>query len=219
MPVEGAGASAENTQETLDQQQQSGQQEQQKQGENPKSVDWASIKADEIPVDVIKKHPEYAKILSESVERRQKIKELKTTLEATLGEEPQKKPEQKSQDPLADNPPAWAKSIIEAVSELQNATQTAKREGMVNAALQANNLPEGAAQFVTGNTVEEINASAKSLAALMLPRGGGPVGGTTDPAERARRILANRAAEMKGTAVRPADDANGFYSPKVHARK
>lgn len=162
------------------------------------SIDWTAIDPTTIPEAVLKAHPLYEAVLRESIERRRTIAELKAKLPAEK-QEAQAKPETPAaNDPLAALS-AKLDGVLTVIETMQNQQLEALRAGQRLAAVKAANLPEGAAAFVQGETPEEMQESAKSLAALMpvVPANGG-IGNAGAQGEGAfKRQLRERLAGQK----------------------
>lgn len=112
------------------------------QGSTVPQIDWSKIDPSTIPVDVIKQNPEYKQVLDESIKRRQKIAKLTETLD----DKPQGDTQEKPKTPT--DVPDWAKPLIEAVSQIQEATkQKSLTELRVALAGQAGWTPEQASHL------------------------------------------------------------------------
>ena len=121
------------------------------------SIDWSKVNLEDVPVDLIKKHPQYKQVLDESIQRRHEIKELKQKLPEQAPEQPEVK------DNSADEMPAWAKQLMDSVSTI---TQERNQNVRVKAAQEAG-LPEKLASKLSGTTYEEYLADANDVAATL----------------------------------------------------
>lgn len=118
-------------------------------------IDWAKMDVTAIPDDVIKQHPAYAAILTESVERRKQLAAMKKNETVT----PEKV---NTNDPVMNEILKLAAKIETVTAELA----TSKLETARNNALTAFGLPPEAMTFLTGETLDEIQAQATLLRTL-----------------------------------------------------
>jgi len=134
--------------------------------------DWSKVPATAVPESLVKETDAGKKLLQETIERRQKISQLKAALE-------EKAPatDSKGTTPTAsvtpkpdDSMPEWAKQLMGQVETIRTNTETQAVKGLIEAALVANKLPETAKSFITGKTADEINAQAVELAKMITPK-------------------------------------------------
>lgn len=165
----------------------------------------------EISEDVIREHPLYKQLLSESIERRKTIAELKnkldsqpleTTLEVTQQTE--------TSDPLA--------RVMQELADLkQSLTQTtvqAKREAVI-AKYQ---IPEDLHDFISASDPEGMEAQAEKLAQLArkapkpTPQDKSDAGGNNTPTESDlhKRVL----SRINGTS----ENSNPMHDPNLAVR-
>lgn len=117
----------------------------------------------------VKNHPLYKELLSESIERRQTIKSLKEeleTLKTSIPDTPQ--PEASSDAPVVQSN-SDVNDLKAQVEELKQTLANQQLETARQKSLSDYGLPSGLAQFLTGNTVEEISAKAEELANHLKP--------------------------------------------------
>lgn len=124
-----------------------------------KPIDWASIDPTSIPADVLKKHPEFTKVLDESIQRRQENKRLKAALALEDGEVVEDNAKQK--------PPTQEQLLQQVLSRLDklDAAENEKRtnDARLEAAKQAG-IPADLVSRIQGNTAAEMLADAMELA-------------------------------------------------------
>lgn len=174
-------------------------------------VDWSAVSANDVPEDVIKQHPLFQKVLSESIERRKALKDRDQKISQLLqdGEKPEAtqtvtQPQQNDSDM-----PVWAQSLVgklAAVEQFVQQNQQTTLEMAREAAMKANNLPEKAAEFLTGSTPEEINSQAAKLAGVFSMSNTSPGNAGTQSfaeglAARAFERLKGHADPMSGTGI------------------
>lgn len=108
--------------------------------------------------DVIKNHPLYKQLLSESIERRKTIAEMKKTLDAL-------------QQPKVDTPKVEQQSIdalLERIAQLEQKLTSDTYSSTRTAIIQKYNIDsELADRFLTGKTATELEEQAKTLANLL----------------------------------------------------
>lgn len=106
-----------------------------------------------IPEDVIKSHPLYKQVLTESIERRKEIAELKK------GATPPEPPPSPATDPM--------QAALDRIAKLENQlAESATNTLRLQAAKQAG-LPEKFANRIVGKTFEEMLADAQEIASAM----------------------------------------------------
>lgn len=134
------------------------------QGSDNKStptIDWSKIDITQIPADVIKKSPVYKEVLDESINRRKQIKDIKSKINAEDdGETPPAKKEPVSTQTPTDDLAKQLETLTKLVTGLVTKDVAANKE-VVGTKF---GLSKEQAGFITGNTVEEMEASAKQIA-------------------------------------------------------
>lgn len=127
-------------------------------------IDWSKV---QLPEEVIKRTPAYQSVLSESIERRKALAELKAQQESPKGDT--KADDKNSSDgvDIAAIVKEAIKPFSDELSALKQAT-AAEREQRVLAERQniakSAGLPETFASLLQGETVEAMTAHAQSLA-------------------------------------------------------
>lgn len=153
-------------------------------------VDWSKV---QIPETVVKSHPEYQKVLSESVERRQTIKTMKEQLAKSETGTSTETTQQPATQPASDLEKKFADEIANLRAEIRK-TEVAQARAQA-----LKDIPEEFQGFVTGDTVEAINASAANVKTALGKRPAPPpttstglpgIAGNTD-AEKANSIVAS----------------------------
>lgn len=143
-------------------------------GKTPESqpqIDWSKVDLSKIPAEVVKSHPEYQKVLGESVERRQTIKAMREQLaQLETGTKPE--PTTPAQ-PISDLEKKFS-------AELESLRADIRKTEVAQARTQAiKDVPAEFQEFVTGDTVEAVNASAAKVLAALGKRPAPPA--TTSP--------------------------------------
>ena len=139
------------------------------------NIDWTKVDPTDIPADVIKKTGTFGDVLTETVERRRTISELRqrlTELEAAQSKEEDKEKETPQETPTTDDPATAAllnaiNSLAGRIDKLDEAEKSRARETLVASALKEHKLPAGAGEYIKGDTAEAIAASAAALAEIM----------------------------------------------------
>lgn len=177
----------------------------------PVSIDWSKIDPSQIPLDVLKKTDAYAEILSESIERRKKIKALQEQVE------PPQKPE--AVEPSADVADPLVKAITERFASLEEklnnqlqALESAKQKTAKEAVMAQYQIPEELGQFITGSTPEELAQAAQVLSKNLRIGPEGNVGSgnaseDTDPITSMAKRIRDR---LEGKAE------SNIFSPGTH---
>ena len=133
--------------------------EEQDAGASTSEIDWSKV-----PEDVIKNHPLYKSVLTESIQRRQELAELKKQL-APPTDQPktEDKPDKLSifEQELAE--------LRKVVAEQAEREKLHSRSALVNAAAAAHKIPADLHKYITGDTAEAIAASAAELAKHVKP--------------------------------------------------
>jgi hypothetical protein len=113
----------------------------------PPAVDWASVT---VPEDVIKNHPAYKAVLTESIQRRQELAELKKPKEPVVTDAP------KDEDRF--------KALEEKLEAMALENQAKNRSITVATVAATHKIPAELHNLITGDTAEEIAASAALIA-------------------------------------------------------
>ena|SRR5690242_19199659 len=167
-------------------------------------VDWTKVPADAVPESVVKQTKTGKALLEETIQRRQTISQMKEA----LGEKPAEEPKKTTSTQVQDDVPAWAKALLQDVSEIKADKAKSTINEMIEAAMAANKLPSEARSALVGTTKEAIDAQAVAIAKLLVPQDGtlpgNPAGKTEgDVQSRARSIIQ---AHLKGST--PVADSN-----------
>lgn len=159
----------------------------------PASVDWSTINPADIPADVIKANPLFAKVLGESIDRRKKIEKMTDQLGTTAN---------------ADMATELA-TLRDAVTTLTQLQLQQQEDAQRTQVALSNGLPLTAAKYLSGTTLEELTASAKELKGFMgtSVTSGDPVspGAPGTPTDPNAGIRARMLAKIKGDDVDPFD--------------
>ncbi len=159
----------------------------------PVQVDWTKIDAKTIPAEVLKQHPEYQKVLSESIQRRKEKQELKKLLEEkdeseTPAPDPKAPVKDKGEMPEPD-------PILEA---LKNWYIDRQYDQIVEGVAKKYNIPSEYYQNITGETEAELEASAANLAKLVVKSSAGNPGNSEDNEEtKTNRMIKRMQDETK----------------------
>lgn len=178
------------------------------------TIDWSKVDPKSIPESVIKANPTYANVLTESIQRRQELKALKDQQAAP-------KPADNAQPQQQGTNDALVKQLAEMQAQIKTLSEKAdrsSRQGLIDAAVEAHNLPAGAAAWITGTTPDEIKAQAAELSKTFLtPNAGGSTGGGS-VATAQDKIRAAIKARIQGT-TGPIDPVEGsLFNPSVQDR-
>lgn len=124
-------------------------------------IDWSKVT---IPDEVLKRDPRYREVLDESIKRRQQIKALKTQLE----EPEEKKPApQETKSPQPSQPEDRIDRIEKMLASIVESSQAERKAMAVKVLADKYGLPPEATAFLKGDTAEELEASASTLANLL----------------------------------------------------
>ncbi len=183
----------------------------------PIQVDWTKVT---IPDEVLKNQPAYKELLSESIERRQTIKELRSRIEELEAMFPVSENEEGANNtPSAsseNDPVARALAQIDVlnkkIEQLLEKTASAERKAVLQAAMRDNKIPEEYGQLITGETPEQIQAQAQLLGRLFKvqstsPGNAGSEGAKSDFYRRAEVAL-------KGDG-----ELTDIFAPGVHRQR
>lgn len=167
-------------------------------------VDWSKVPADTVPESVVKQTKTGKALLEETIQRRQTIAQMKEA----LGEKPADEPKKNTSTQGQDDVPAWAKALLQDVSEIKADKAKSSVEEMINNVMAANKLPADVKAAFTGTTKEAIEAQGAIFAKLFVPQDGtlpgNPAGKSEgDVTSRARAIIQ---AHLKGST--PIADSN-----------
>ncbi len=134
--------------------------------------------------DVIKNHPLYKAVLEESIGRRLEIDKLKKQIPVVS--ETLTTPAITPTQVVPDEVQAQLKVLKEQLESLVQTSAQTERQKLVASALAAHKLDADDAAYISGNTVDEINASAAKFAA----RANKPAAGSSpsSPAHNAETI-------------------------------
>lgn len=120
---------------------------------NETTIDWSKLDVSQIPADVIEKHAAYKAVLSESIERRKTIQQLKQTPTEASGEAVSDG--NKGVDKLAQ-----LEASVNKLIELQERDALTRTRDLLAAKY---NVPANRVQYIAGSTAEELEKSAKDL--------------------------------------------------------
>lgn len=150
-----------------------------------------------ISEDAVKNHPLYQQLLSESIERRQTIKQLKEQIDS-------KPVSQESLQTSSDVDPLQMvmNELAQLKQSLQQTTLTAKREAIV--AKYA--IPEDAQDLLTATDAEQLEVQAQKLSNILrkspkpAPQDVSDAGVNSDPSNNVSDLQKRVMARLKGTA-------------------
>lgn len=109
-----------------------------------------------IPEDVIKSHPLYKQVLTESIERRKEIAELKKGATA---------PSAPSALPASTAPTDPMQAALDRIAKLENALAESSANALRTKAASEAGLPANLASRIVGTSYEDMLADAKDIAA------------------------------------------------------
>jgi hypothetical protein len=131
------------------------------------SVDFSKINPEDLPFDLVKKHPKYIEVMDETVGRRQQIKTLREQLDAIEGVKPKVEPKQEQPKDTS----ALDAETLALLKEIkQERAQAAQRKAIEPLAVK-HNVPEEYRDLIKGDTEAEREAAAIKLGALALKSG------------------------------------------------
>lgn len=142
----------------------------------PVGLDWTTIKIEEVPEDVVKQHPLFKKVLTESIQRKEKIADLRKQLEPD-----EAKPAPVPTAPVVGDDPVMVR-LMAMEAKLAKQEKDAARMTVALKYKLPVGLDEGEKNvipFILGDTAEEMEESAKNIAALIKPE---QPGSSTSPA-------------------------------------
>lgn len=131
---------------------------------NEATIDWSKVNPADIPQELVEKHAAYKAVLTESIERRNTIKELKQQSPAGV------------QANSADNTNPLAAEVKALQGSVNKLLELQERDALTNArnslATQYN-VPASRVKYIVGDTAEQMEQAAKELGEQ---RGGGVSG-------------------------------------------
>lgn len=168
-------------------------------------IDWSTVDVSKIPEEVVKKHTAYTKVLDESIQRRQKISELR---KLTSEEKEETKTEPIKTDVIPVNDFSRLEKIVQDLTETIQGERSSNLEGWRKQAAEEYGLKGNKIiGTLTGKSFDEVMADAKSIAdELGIPKPvkqPGKVGNATNQTNRSALEQAKK--RMNGT------DAHDVY--------
>lgn len=164
----------------------------------PSEIDWTNISPETVPVDVIKSHPLYKKVLGEAIERRQELSKQKQPAKV---EEPQA-----NQDAGTTNPDpiveltAKLTALDQKLSALTGVQREAERNKWAAKAESETGLKGTILQTINAENEQEYLAKAKAIASELgikpLILGSGSAGNVA--ADEEQKAVLNRVVQRFG---------------------
>lgn len=164
------------------------------------SVDYSKINPTDLPLDLIKQHPEYQKVLTETIDRRKQIAKMREQFDAAEGVKPEVKPIEQVQQPVA----ALDAETLALLSDIRKERAVKAERDAVKPLATKHNVPEEYWDMITGSTDAEKEAKAIKLGALALKSGtstgnAGASGGDDAASQRIIARLKGDADPLKAT--------------------
>lgn len=180
------------------------------QSETPTTPDWSKLT---IPEDVVREHPAYKAILSESIKRRQEIAALKQEFEnkaqppapATPVNAPEQPVPSAGTDPRLDQLTQMVEALTTKWTQSEQARVAQFKAGLV----QQHNIPDKLAALITADTVEGIQEQVNNILPYVQPH-------------KSDTSLGNTGGEVTDTFLAEVDNIlNGGnivdpFSPQIH---
>ena len=134
----------------------------------PATPDWSKLT---IPEEVIREHPAYKAVLSESIERRQAIASLKQELEQAKQPPAPATPVKPPETPDTPSDPRIDQlaQMVEALTTKWTQSEQARVAQFKAGLIQQHNIPDKLAALITGETVEAIQAQVESVLPYVQP--------------------------------------------------
>ena len=114
-----------------------------------------------IPEDVIKSHPLYKQVLTESIERRKEIAELKKGATAPSA------PSAPSALPASTAPTDPMQAALDRIAKLENALAESSANALRTKAASEAGLPANLASRIVGTSYEDMLADAQEIASVL----------------------------------------------------
>jgi len=168
-------------------------------------MDWENVQATDLPDTLVKEHPLYREVLSESIERRKTISGLREQLQGQ--EQAPEAPAEPAASAQAADPMA---EIVKRLDALEQARVQAQQQDYLSRAIKNAGLPAEASSLLSGVAQEEVDQGIKVLSKLVAARtvdaAATNASGTrsrygSDRQERERRALDIAIREAKGEKV------------------
>lgn len=135
-----------------------------------------------IPEDVIKSHPLYKQVLTESIERRKEIAELKKGATAPSA------PSAPSALPASTAPTDPMQAALDRIAKLENALAESSANALRTKAASEAGLPANLASRIVGTSYEDMLADAQEIASV-LPKAPATQATQATPAASATPVL------------------------------
>ena len=174
----------------------------------PAIPDWSKLT---VPDEVVREHPAYKQILSESIERRQAIAALKQELEQA--KQPPATPVKPAETPNAPVDPRIDQltQMVEALTTKWTQSEQARVAQFKQGLIQQNNIPEKLASLITAETVEGIQAQVDAILPFVQPHKANTGLGNTGDAGVTDGLLAEVDRILNGqSTIDP-------FSPQLHS--
>ena len=152
---------------------------------------WESVDVGTIPEDLIKNSPLYKSLMTETVQRRQTIKNLRSELSDNSEDGSTDTETQESSSNSESEPDSEVARLRQAVEKLTQRIASEDEQSLRENVAERYALPSELREFIKGDNETDMNESAKTLSELLKKQGVGNASATnaqTTADERTNRF-------------------------------